>query len=77
MLSKIIVSSYQMLLEIAIWLTLIFGFIGGWAMHGFFAGVAGLIVAFIVCVAVFGAFLTLADIQKSVRAIQEKHGTGS
>lgn len=72
MLSKIIVSSYQMLLEIAIWLTLLGGFISGWAMHGFFAAIAGLIVAFIFCVAVFGAFLTLADIQKSVRAIEQK-----
>ncbi len=71
-LSKIIVSSYTVLLEVVIWLTLIGSFIGGWVAHGFFGAIGGLIFAFIVCIAVFGAFLMLADIQKSVRAIEEK-----
>ena len=75
MLSKIIVSSYSIFLEIAIWLTLIGGFIGGWAAHGFFTAIGGLIASFVFCVVVFGAFLTLIDIQKSVRAIEAKNST--
>ncbi len=72
MLSKIIVSSYSTLLEIAIWLTLLGGFIGGWAANGFLAALVGLVTSFVFCIVVFGAFLTLIDIQKSVRAIEAK-----
>lgn len=70
-LSKIIVSFYPVLLEVVIWLTLIGAFIGGWVAFGFLGAIGGLIVASIVSVAGFGAFLTLADIQKSVRAMEE------
>lgn len=72
MLSKIIVSSYPMFLEIAIWLTLICGLIGGWIAGGFFAGIGGLIAAFIFSVVVYGGFLVIVDIQKSVRSIDAK-----
>ena len=77
MLSKLIVSSYTMLIEVAIWLTLVGSFVGGWMANGFFAAIGALIVAFIFCVAVFGAFLTLGDIQKSVRAIEAKRNTAA
>lgn len=73
MLGKIIVSSYSVLLEVAIWLTLLGGFIGGWAAYGFTGAIVGLVVSFIFSIVVFGAFLTLIEIQKSVRALQEKH----
>ncbi|AOU97713.1 hypothetical protein BI364_07375 [Acidihalobacter yilgarnensis] len=72
-LSKIIVSSYAVLLEVAIWLILICGFIGGWVVgHGFIEALGGLVVSFIFCVVVLGAFLTIADIQKTIREIQHK-----
>jgi hypothetical protein len=70
MLSKIIVSSYKILLEICIWLLLLGGFVWGWKMSGFFGAIIGLIGAFIFCVVLFGAFLTLLDIRQSVRAIE-------
>ncbi|MGE0583422.1 MAG: hypothetical protein AB7P31_14970 [Steroidobacteraceae bacterium] len=76
MLSKIILSSYSALLEVSIWIILVGSFIGGWMASGFFAAIGGLIAAFVFCVVVFGAFLTLLDIQHSVRAIQEKHKSG-
>ena len=76
MLSKIIVSSFQLLIEISIWLVLISAFIGGWQAKGFFGAVGGLIGSFIFCVVFFGAFLILADIQKSVRAIETRQGQG-
>lgn len=72
-LSKIIVSSYAVLLEVVIWLTLIASLIGGWIAYGFLGAIGGLVVAFIVSVAVFGAFLTLADIQKAMRSMEAKN----
>jgi hypothetical protein len=72
MLSRIIVSSYAVLLEIAMWIILLVAFIGGWSASGFFVGLGALIGAFVFCVVVFGAFLTLVDIRQAVRAIQEK-----
>jgi len=38
MLSKVIVNSYELLIEIAIWLILISALIGGWSTAGFFCG---------------------------------------
>ncbi len=76
MLSKIIVASYSMFLEVAIWLTLLAGFIGGWAAKGFFAGIGGLIAAFIFSVVVYGGFLVIVDIQKTVRSIDAKKSAG-
>lgn len=75
MLSKVIVSSYSMLLEVAIWLILLGGLVGGWAEGGVAAAIGGLIVSFIVSVVFFGAFLALVDIQKSVREIKEQQGS--
>jgi hypothetical protein len=71
-LSKIIVSSYSMLLEAAIWIILVSSFIGGWIASGFFAAIGALIAAFVFCVVVFGAFLTLVDIQTSVHSIEAR-----
>ena len=70
MLSRFIVSSYALLLEISLWVVLVAGFVGGWIAHGFLTAIAGLFVAFVFCVVVFGAFLVIVDIQKSVRAIE-------
>lgn len=72
MLSKIIVSFYGVLLEISMWIILVVAFIGGWKAIGFLAGVGALIGAFVFCVVTFGAFLMLIDIQKAVRAIEER-----
>ena len=76
MLSKIIVTSYALFLEIALWVTLVGSFIGGWAASGFFAGILALIAAFVVCVVVFGGFLTIIDIKKAVRSIEAMKNTG-
>jgi hypothetical protein len=71
-LSKLIISSYSVLLEIAIWFVLVGSFLGGWIAHGFLSAIVALVGAFIFCIVVFGAFLTLVDIQKSVRAIEAR-----
>jgi len=75
MLSKIIVSSYKLFLEIAIWLVLLGAAIGGFGYGGFWAGIGALVGAFVFCVAVFGGFLLLADIQTSVTAIRDRNGS--
>jgi len=72
MLSKIIISSYKVLIEISIWLILIGAFLGGMISKGIGAGFIALFVAFIFCVVFFGAFLTLVDIQQSVKAIENR-----
>jgi hypothetical protein len=72
MLSRIIVQSYQLLLEISMWVVLLGCFIAGWVFLGFLGAILGLIIGFIYCVMFFGAFLTLADIQKSVRAMETR-----
>jgi len=70
MLSKMIVSSYETLIEISLWLFFLISIVAGWKAGGFMGAVAGLIVGFVVAVMFFGAFLVLSDIRKSVRNIE-------
>jgi hypothetical protein len=72
MLSKMILNSYRLLLEISMWLILIGSFFGGWFAHGFIGAIISLVGAFIFCVVTFGAFFVLLDIQSSVKAIKER-----
>lgn len=72
MLSKFIANFYGPLLEVCIWLILVISFVGGWATRGFGAAIVSLIVAFVVSVVVFGAFLTLVEIRKSLKTLEER-----
>ncbi|MDZ7781521.1 MAG: hypothetical protein U5K56_00730 [Halioglobus sp.] len=72
MLSKLVVSLYRVLLEIALWVLLIVGFIGGWQADGLLTGILGLISAAIVGAVFFGAFLVIIDIRDRVKAIEER-----
>ncbi|MES9834217.1 MAG: hypothetical protein ABW139_18420 [Candidatus Thiodiazotropha sp. DIVDIV] len=72
MLSKIIVSSYEVLIEISLWLFLLISVISGWKMgDGFFGAIGGLIIGFVISVMFFGAFLILSDIRSSVLQIEK------
>ena len=74
MLSKMIVSSYEMLIEIALWLFLIGCLIAGWTFgKGVVGAIGGLLVGFVFAVMFFGAFLVLSDIRKSVRVLEARH----
>lgn len=75
MISKFIVSSYAMLLEVSIWIILVGSFIGGWSTKGFGAAIMALLFALVFCIVFFGAFLVLLDIRQSLRAIEEKQKT--
>ena len=76
MLTKMIVSSYEVLIEITLWLFLLICLVAGWKIgDGFIGGIGGLIVGFAFAVMFFGAFLVLHDIRKSVRAIESKHNS--
>jgi len=75
MLTKIIVSSYDKLVEVTLWLFLIGSVIGGSVLgnlqdHAVYGGIGGLVVGFIFAVLVFGAFLILGDIRNAVRKIE-------
>lgn len=70
MLSKVIVQFYALFLEIAIWIILAVSFFAGLKFNGFFGGLFALFMTFIFSVVSFGAFLTLVDIRKSVKAIE-------
>jgi len=72
MLSRIIVSSWAVLIEISLWLLLLAALIGGWQAGGIGGAIGGLVVAFIVGAMFLGAFLVLEDIRKSVKAIENR-----
>lgn len=72
MLSRIVVSLYKVILEIALWLVLLAGVIGGWKNGGFTGALVGLVVVAILSAVLFGAFLVLGDIRQSVRAIEAR-----
>jgi hypothetical protein len=75
MLSKMIVKLFTRVLEVALWLSLI-GFVGGGvALAGeagestFIGGAIGFLAWVVFAVVFMGAFLLIADIQKSVEKI--------
>lgn len=70
MLSRLIVQSYETLIEVALWVFLIVAFIGGWIGTNFFGGLLSLGLAFVFAVVVFGSFLVVLDIRRSVRALE-------
>jgi hypothetical protein len=72
MLSKIIVDSWSILIEISLWLLLLTGLITGWNAGGFLGAIGGLIGAFIFGSMFLGAFLVLEDIRKSVKVIENR-----
>lgn len=73
--SKIIVKWLEWIIEIGIGLTLIAAFFAGWNYgSGFFGGLIAAILATVVagifCALVFGAFIVLMEIRKSVQNIE-------
>lgn len=72
MLSKIIVSSYAVFIEISLWLSLLLLVIGGWHfLSGFAGAIIGLAIWFVISAVFFGAFLILEDIREIVKRIEE------
>lgn len=76
MLRNFIVTAYQTLLEIGIWLWLLTSLIAGWKFYGFKGGLGGLLVGVVTAVLLFGAFLILGDIRDSVRRIESERKGG-
>ncbi len=80
MLSKMIVNFFQILIEIALWLSLLTFVILGWKMRsgGLFGGeimglkgaIIGAVVWLIIAVVFFGISLVLGDIRERVKNIQ-------
>lgn len=64
MLSRLIVAPHKTRIEVPMWMILIASCIAGWAVKGCGFAIRALIVAFMVCVVPFGAFLLLLDIRR-------------
>jgi hypothetical protein len=73
MLTRFIVSSYAMLIEVSLWGFLFGSVIAGWIFGKFMGAILGLVVGGVVAVMLFGAFLILEDIRKSTRAIEQRN----
>ena len=81
MLTKLIVSSYEKLVEVTLWIFLLACVIGGSYLgslsdNAIYGGVGGLVLGFVVAVLLFGAFLILGDIRNSVRKIEAQNASG-
>lgn len=72
MLSKTIVSSYAVLIEIALWLSLLVGAVIGWNIAEVIGAIIGVVAIFVLSVAFFGGFLILEDIRRILRLIEQK-----
>lgn len=83
MLTRLIVSSFSMLVEVCLWLLLAIGMLAGlflgWTNDGAIASIVGAIIgtmlAFMFEVLFFGAVLIIDDIRGSVREIQALKST--
>jgi Na+/serine symporter len=70
-LTKTVTSFYAILLEVSLWLTLLFSVIAGWQYKGIL-GVVGASIAWIVFAGTFfGIFLVISDIRERVKRIEE------
>ena len=70
MLSKIIVDSYKLFIEISLWLSLAVFFFGGAQAKGISGAIIGLILWFVFAVTFFGIFLVVTDIREKVKSIE-------
>lgn len=69
MLSRFIASSFEVLIEVALWIMLLGGTIVGYAFGRGEGAVAGLAISFVLSVLLFGAVLMLTEIHKYVRLL--------
>lgn len=73
MLSKIIVNSYKVFIEIALWASLLLFIIIGWNIgysSGIIGAILGVVLWFFGAVIFFGSFLVLVDIREKVKSIE-------
>jgi len=67
MLSRLIISSFETLIEVALWVLLLVGVLGGYNTYGVGGAVLGLIAWFLLSVVIFGVVLVLTDIHRHVQ----------
>lgn len=72
MLSTLVVKLYTALLEICLWLMLLFGFFVGYNAYGFMGGLGGLLAAAAFGAVFFGAFLVLNDMRARLETLESQ-----
>ena len=66
MLSKFIVSSYGVFIEISLWLSLLASVVSGYMVNGILAAIGFFVIWFVCATVFFGGFLILEDIRIAV-----------
>ena len=72
MLTRIVVQLYAGILEFALWIVLLVGLVSGWYAKGLIGAFVGMLLAAVFSAVLFGAFLVLEDIRRSVRVIEDR-----
>lgn len=67
----LVVSSLELFSVIGFFLFLLGGFVTGWSSNGFFGAIAGLIVAFVINVIVFGVLFLVIQNNKILKEIRD------
>ncbi|MYJ94632.1 MAG: hypothetical protein F4053_03280 [Proteobacteria bacterium] len=70
MLKNLILGSYSILIEVALWLLFAAALIGGYMVNEVIGAIVGLILAFLFAVLVVAPFLLIEDIRNRVRRIE-------
>ena len=76
MLKNLLVNSYGILIEISLWLLLLFSIIGGAMAAGIQGAIAGLLGAFLFAVLFAAPFLLIEDIRDKVKRIEQSKSSG-
>ena len=71
MLSQLIYSSYRLLLEICLWISLLGAVASGWMTYDALGAVAGLAAWLVFSSLTFGPVLVLTDIRERVKSIEQ------
>ena len=71
MLRKLLIDSYTVLVELALWLMFIVALVAGYQVGGGIGAIIGLIIAFLFSVLIIAPFLLIADIREIVKRIEK------
>ena len=71
MLKKLVIESYNVLIEVALWLLIVVALFGGYGIYGVMGAVGGLIGAFLFMIIFIAPFIVIVDIRNIVKRIEQ------